>query len=373
MEKLMEAKPMDDLRGPDLRGKVPTPALVVDVAAAERNHATALSLLGDGQWLRPHFKAHKTTALAALQHGERVRGVCCQTSAEALVLAKARFDDIMVTNQVVDGFALDELTDAARLATVSALVDDAAHVALLEQAARKAGRRIGVLIEIELGMNRCGADPDGPGLIELAAMIARSPGLTLGGIQAYDGHVAGVADPVDRRARAEASAAITRRVVERLRAAGHAVPIVAGCSTAHMPFVAGLGVWTDIQAGSYLLMDGAYGSYGDLPFEPALWLEATVIHASTGRFVLDGGLKQLAVDRGPPQWVADMAAATRLSDEHCVVVASGSGLRVGDRTRLLPRHVDPTVNLHQAIWLVRGNEVRAVAVDGRRAGFGATD
>lgn len=354
----------------DLRGKVPTPALVVDVAAAGRNHATALSLLGDDQWLRPHFKAHKTTALAAMQGGERVRGICCQTSAEALVLAKAGFDDIMVTNQIVDAFALDELAAAARLATVSALVDDAAHVGLLEQAARKAGRGIGALIEIELGMNRCGVDPDGQGLIELAAMIRRSPELTLDGIQAYDGHVAGVADPRDRRSRAEASAATTRRAADRLRDAGHEARIVAGCSTAHMPFVAELGVWTDIQAGSYLLMDGAYGSYGDLPFEPALWLEATVIHASAGRFVLDGGLKHLAVDRGPPQWTGDMHAVTRLSDEHCVVAAPASGLSVGHRTRLLPRHVDPTVNLHQALWLVHAEEVKPVAVDGRRIAFG---
>lgn len=354
----------------DLRGKVPTPALVVDVAAAGRNHALALSLLGEGQWLRPHFKAHKTTALAAMQGGERVRGICCQTSAEALVLAKAAFDDIMVTNQIVDAFALDELAAAAKLARVSALVDDAAHVALLEQAARKAGRGIGALIEIELGMNRCGIDPDGPGLLELAAMIARSPNLTLDGIQAYDGHVAGVADPGDRRNRAEASAAITRRAVDRLRSAGHDAPIVAGCSTAHMPFVAELGVWTDIQAGSYLLMDGAYASYGDLPFEPALWLEATVIHASAGRFVLDGGLKHLAVDRGPPQWAGDVNAVTRLSDEHSVVVAAGSGLSVGHRARLLPRHVDPTVNLHQALWLVHGDAVEPAAVDGRRVAFG---
>lgn len=353
-----------------IRPAPPSPALVVDVEAAGRNHALALSLLGKGQWLRPHFKAHKTTALAALQSGPQARGFCCQTSWEALALARAGFDDIMVTNQIVDPFSLDELAAAARLCRVSALVDDVAHVRLLEQAARKAGRPIGALIEIEVGMNRCGADPRGVAVIELATMIRRSPDLTLDGIQAYDGQTAGLADPEARRAQALATAEIAQQTVDRMRSAGFEVPVVAGCSTAHMPFVAELGVWTDIQAGSYLLMDGAYGSYPDLAFEAALWLEATVIHVSAGRFVLDGGLKQLAVDRGPPQWVGDMSAALRLSDEHCVVAASPAGLAMGDRTRVLPRHVDPTVNLHGTVWLVRNGAARPACVDGRRGASG---
>lgn len=359
------------MRNADPMPMLPSPALVVDEAAAGRNHALALSLLGDGQWLRPHFKAHKTTALAALQRGRKVRGICCQTSWEALVLARAGFDDIMVTNQIVDPWALEELAAAARLSRVSALVDDLAHVPLLEQAAREARRPIGVLVEIEVGMNRCGIDPAGGALPELAAAIAASDDLVFDGIQAYDGQTAGVADPAARRAKAGVTADLARRAVDRLNAHGFEVGIVAGCSTGHMPFVAELGLWTDIQAGSYLLMDGAYGAYPDLPFEPALWLDATVIHASRDRFVLDAGLKQLAVDRGPPQWAGDQNAPVRLSDEHCVVAAAPRGLAVGARTRLLPRHVDPTVNLHQTLWIAGEETARAVAVDGRREAVAA--
>ena len=133
-----------------------------------------------------------------------------------------------------------------------------------------------------------------------------------------------------------------------------------------MPFVADLDVWTDIQAGSYLLMDGTYRTYPDLPFEPALWLDATVIHRSPDRFVLDAGLKQLAVDRGAPQWSGDLEAGARLSDEHCVVMAAPGALAVGSRTRLLPRHVDPTVSLHRTLWLADRGTATAANVDGVR-------
>jgi D-serine deaminase-like pyridoxal phosphate-dependent protein len=348
------------------RGGPPTPALVVDAAAAERNQAMAVSLLGKGQVLRPHFKAHKTTALARMQLAGGVTGFCCQTSWEALAMARAGFDDIMLTNQVVDPTALAELVEAAKLARLSALVDAGEHVDLLARAAKSAGRAIGVLIEVETGMKRCGVEADSDALLLLAEAIAGAPGLIFDGVQAYDGHVAGTADPVARRVAAARSAAIAQTAVDRLTAMGMKPRIVAGLSTAHMPFCAELDVWTDVQAGSYLLMDGIYSGYGDLPFERALMLEGTVIHASTGRFVINGGLKQFAADRGPPQWVGDMAAPARLSDEHCVVAAENHGLAIGDRARLQPRHLDPTINMHAALWLERDGAFERVAVDGRR-------
>ncbi len=241
-----------------------------------------------------------------------------------------------------------------------------AHVGLLEATARRAGVRFGVLVEIELGMKRCGVAPQSRDLLDLAGAIAASDVLSFKGVQAYDGHLAGVADPAVRRRGAEKSRELTELAVGRLRSNGFQVPIVAGCSTGHMPFVRDLEVWTDIQAGSYLLMDGAYADLSDLAFEKALFGLATVIHRSPERVVLDIGLKHLAVDHGNPVWTGDPSVPLRLSDEHtAVAVSPAATLAVGDRTFVLPRHVDPTINLHPALWLLENGAVSAAPVDGR--------
>ncbi len=350
----------------DQLSAVPTPALVVDVAAARRNHAKAVAALGPHQVLRPHFKAHKSLALAQLQLDNGATSICCQTSWEALVLARAGMKDVMLTNQIVDPAALAEAVEAARLTRLSVLVDCQRHVELLEAAAASAAVCIGVLIEIELGMRRCGVGPESAELLALAAAIETSPHLSLVGIQAYDGHVAGISDPEARRTAAGRSRDLTLQAVNRLRAAGFGAPVVAGLSSGHLPFVSAMDVWTDVQAGSYLLMDGAYGNCPDLDLEQAFFALATVIHRSPERIVLDLGLKQLAVDRGLPNWIGDATASLRLSDEHAgIAVQPSSPLAVGDRTFVIPRHIDPTINLHPALWLYENGVVTASPIEGR--------
>lgn len=284
------------------------------------------------------------------------------------MLATAGVPDIMVTNQIVDAAALEELVAAAKHAGVSALVDDIAHVTALDTAAARAGVTIGAIVEIDTGMRRCGVPADSEALIVLATAIRESRALSFAGLQAYDGHVAAIADPQSREEAAAHTTAQAALALDRLKAMGITVATVAGCSTGHMPFLGKLGLWTDIQAGSYLLMDGVYGGYVDLEFRQALFALATVIHRSPDRIVLDIGLKQLAVDRGNPSWIDDPSAVLRLSDEHAVIATAGpSPLRVGDRTWIVPRHVDPTVNLHPMLWLWDGDAVRPAAIDGRMA------
>jgi D-serine deaminase-like pyridoxal phosphate-dependent protein len=343
---------------------VPTPALVVDLAVARANHARALALLeGSGATLRPHFKAHKCTGLAKLAHG--TGAVSCQTSWEALALATAGFTDIMLTNQVVDPAALAELVAAAHRARISVLVDDPGHIDRLQAAAGRGGVALDVLIEVDVGMHRCGVAPGSDDLLALAAAVAAAPALRLIGIQAYEGHVTAIADPAERRRATAESAAAAKVAVDRLRAAGYAVPVVGGGATCTLPFIAGLGIWTDVQAGSYLLMDGVFGEFPDLAFDLALFAVTTVIHRSKGRIVVDAGLKQLGVDRGNPTWLADPGATLRLSDEHAKVMSAAALPAVGERTLFLPRHVDPTVNLHPVLWICDAGTVAAVDVDGR--------
>jgi 3-hydroxy-D-aspartate aldolase len=249
------------------------------------------------------------------------------------------------------------------------LADDVRQVRLLSAAAVEAGVELDVLVEVDLGMRRCGVPPDSDALIDVATAVAGAARLRFAGIQAYEGHVAGIADPAARRAALDTAAGLLRRAIERVTAAGLAVETVGGGSTGTLPYLAPHGLWNDIQAGSYLLMDGVYSAFPDLPFEPALFALATVIHRSESWFVLDGGLKQLSVDRGMPAWLGDPAATLRLSDEHTVVRDSSAALPdVGERTLLQPRHIDPTINLHPTLWLYEGDTVAPVAVDGRMGG-----
>ncbi len=200
----------------------------------------------------------------------------------------------------------------------------------------------------------------------LASAIEASDVLHFAGLQSYDGQITGVADPAARRQGAGESNALTKRAIERLQAVGIAVPMVAGCATAHLPFIRDMDAWTDIQAGSYLLMDGAYGAFPDLDYGRALFALGSVIHRSPQRIVLDIGLKHMAVDRGPPVWSDDPSASVRLSDEHAsIAVSPGSPIAVGDRTFLLPSHIDPTINLHPTLWLLDNGIVTPAPVDGR--------
>lgn len=351
---------------------VGTPALVIDVDTATTNHrrlAESASRLA----LRPHFKAHKTTALLRLQP-VAPSAVCTQTAAEALVCARAGVEDVLITNQVVDGRGLDAAVEAARHASVSALADDAAHVELLGAAARRAGVEVGVAVEIDVGMRRCGLDPGSDALPALVELILATDGLRFIGLQAYEGHAAGIADPGRRQDAVAASGELIASALDRLDGATD-VPWVGGGSTATTALTDRLGPWTETQAGSYLLMDGAYGAMADLPFDHALFLLVTVLHRSPGRLVVDAGLKSVAVDRGAPVPVGAGMSITRVSDEHAVIDLADGAVAppIGTRLLLIPGHVDPTMNLHPSVALVRGalgderpELLDVVPVDGRR-------
>jgi len=175
---------------PSALDRLPTPCLVVDAAAAGRNiRRCADFFAAQRAALRPHFKAHKCTTLMRQQlaAGSCV-GVTCQTSWEALVLARAGFPDILIANQVVDAAALDELAEAAAIARLTVAVDDDAQVGLLAAAASRHGVPVGVLIELDVGAGRCGLPLGDPSLVPLAEQIARQDRLSFRGLQAYEGH-----------------------------------------------------------------------------------------------------------------------------------------------------------------------------------------
>ncbi|MGZ8764428.1 MAG: alanine racemase [Acidimicrobiia bacterium] len=315
---------------------LPTPALVVDADALEHNLTTMAAAL-PGVTCRPHVKAHKTTALARRQYELGHLAFTCATPREVLGMAAAGLgDDLLLANETVDPDRLRAMADADARVTVA--VDSAATVA----AAASAGLKE-VVVDVDVGLPRCGCLPDDAGRI---ADAARVRGLEVRGVMGYEGHVVG---NDDRAWRAEQ----TERCMAKLLRAHEVVggDLVSGGGTGTFD----LNTWcTEIQAGSYALMDTAYGKLG-LPFRRALWVEATVISVSTrssakGWVVADCGLKALSMDHGDP--TIDGADVLFCSDEHITFTpADGGPLTVGDRIRVWPAHVDPTVAYHERMHL----------------------
>jgi D-serine deaminase-like pyridoxal phosphate-dependent protein len=339
---------------------VDTPALLLDLDALERNLTRmADAVAGKPVRLRPHAKTHKCPAIALRQMAHGAVGVCCQKVGEAEAMVLGGVPDVYVSNQIVGASKLARLAALARQARVTTCVDDPAHVRPLSEAARAFGVELTVLVEIDVGSNRCGIAPGAPAAA-LAREIAAAPGLRFAGLQAYHGSAQHRRTVAERR---EAVQSATARVVETREAlarAGLPCETVTGGGTGTFTFERDSGVYNELQVGSYVFMDADYAQNLDADGQPArafehsLFVWATVMSRPTpGRALLDAGLKALAMDSGPPT-LPDHPGAVfeRASDEHGrLALADGvKGLAIGDKVRLIPGHCDPTVNLYD--WYV---------------------
>jgi len=314
-----------------------TPALLVDADAFDHNLRTMSAAL-PGPRLRPHVKAHKCTRLAALQAGLGHRTFTCATVREVVGMAEAGLgEDLLLANEVVDRRALARL---GRLdARVTVAVDS---VATIEAAA--AGGIREVLVDVNVGLPRCGCAVEDAGRL---AELAQTSGLRVRGVMGYEGHAVGLQD---RAMRAETTRAAMEVLARAHREVGGQVVSAGGTGTYDLNTLA-----TEIQAGSYALMDIAYAGL-DIPFRQALTVLATVISVSAnGYAVADCGLKALGMDHGNPA-LASGEDVYLVSDEH-VTFGTGTPVAVGDRVRVLPAHVDPTVAYHERMHLVRDGEV----------------
>ena len=311
-----------------------TPALAVEAGILDANLALLASRL-PGSRLRPHVKAHKCTALARRQAALGNRAFTCATIREVEGMVAAGLgDDLLLANEVVNATRLGRLRDAAR---ITVAVDSAATV----EAAARAGLRE-VLIDVNVGLPRCGCAPDEAGGL---ADLARARGLTVRGVMGYEGQLMLLPD---REARAAGTAEAMRLLLAAHAAVGGDVISAGGTGTWD------LNTWaTEIQAGSYALMDTAYAKL-DLPFRVALTVLATVVSASASHAVADCGLKALGMDHGNPS--IDGATVLFCSDEHVTFVPAAP-VRPGDRVRVWPAHVDPTVAYHERVHLVDGDRV----------------
>jgi D-serine deaminase-like pyridoxal phosphate-dependent protein len=328
---------------------LPTPALVVDTTALTRNLDTMTAAL-PGDRLRPHVKAHKCTALAREQATRGHLGFTGATPRELLGLARAGLGhDLLLANESVDDTRLRALAGSGARVTVA--VDSEATI---DAAARNGIRE--VLVDINVGIPRCGVRADDAAAI---ADLARDRGLTVRGTMGYEGHAVLVAERGERTALTDASMALLARAHT---AVGGEILSGGGTGTYDVNTIA-----TEIQAGSYALMDTAYAKLG-IPFDLALAVVATIIHSNPKWAVADCGLKALGMDHGNP--AIDDADVLFCSDEHVAFTPRGTArgtargsARVGDRVLVWPAHVDPTVAYHETLQLADGPGIDAAVID----------
>jgi D-serine deaminase-like pyridoxal phosphate-dependent protein len=316
-------------------GDLTTPALLVEAGQLEHNLATMAAALPGGR-LRPHVKAHKCTALASRQAAHGHLGFTCATTLEAEGLARAGLGtDLLLANEVVDVDRLTTLSQSGARVTVA--VDSDETIAAVATAG------IGeVVVDVNVGLPRCGCAPESAGRL---AEAARSRGLVVRGVMGYEGHVVGLEH---RAQRVEMVGAAMELLLRAHNDVGGELISAGGTGTYDIN-----GWATEIQAGSYALMDSAYAKLA-LPFGQALTLLATVVSVSPGWAVADSGAKALGMDHGNP--TIEGAEVWFCSDEHLTFVPA-EVTRVGDRVRVIPSHVDPTVAYHERMFVVDGEDV----------------
>jgi D-serine deaminase-like pyridoxal phosphate-dependent protein len=329
---------------------LPTPALCVDIEAFERNIDRMHGFFKNRPCgIRPHVKAHKTPAIARIQiDAGSCTGLCCAVISEAEIFADHGFDDMLIANEICDPKKIDRLRTLDKRVTLTVAVDSLRAIEILE------GTGLRVLVDVNIGLPRCGCAPSDAVSIAQAADAA---GLRVVGVMGYEGHVTIMEDVEERAGATRKAIGILISVVDELKDAGFDTGIVSAGSTLSYDVTGTIDGVTEIQAGSYALMDTLFAASS--PFEEALRCMTTLTSVQGNIAVLDAGLKTMSVDHGDPKLPEDVAADVLfLSDEHTTLATRDGFSEVpGDRIWLRPSHVDPTVNLHDKLFAFRGDEV----------------
>jgi D-serine deaminase-like pyridoxal phosphate-dependent protein len=331
-----------------------TPALVVDLDVFEANvRAMSAMLEGTGKTVRPHAKTHRTPDLARRQLGGSAVGVTCATVGEAEAMVAAGVDDVLIANEVVEPAKLVRLAALGREARVTVAADDPAPVEALSRAAVSAGTTIGVLVDVDIVLHRCGVTSLEEA-IEVADAIDRHPGVRLAGIMGYEGRFR--ADVDDRAARISGAYLRLSEVRDALVEAGFPVEVVSAAGTSTLREAIADPAITELQCGVYALMEPQLEAL-DLPFRCATTIRGTVISRHPGRAVLDIGRRVVGVEYGPPRPQGFEADSVVINDEHAILALPGPLPELGSHLDLVPGQIRTTFNLHDHVWVSRGGTI----------------
>jgi D-serine deaminase-like pyridoxal phosphate-dependent protein len=354
------------------RDEIPTPALLLDLDRFERNlERMAAHVRAAGKRIRPHAKTHRCPEIARRQVAAGALGVACAKLGEAEVMARAGVRGLLITTEVVAPSAIRRLTRlVAEAPDTMVVVDNAENVEALARVAAEDRVRLDVLVDIDVGGRRTGAQP-GDAAVALGRAVTRHASLRLRGLQGYAGHCAHVIGWAQRREASHKAMAPLMDTRARFEAAGLPVEIVAGGSTGTYDIDVELPGLTELQSGSYCVMDVDYrrigGRSGEVnrDFEMALTVATTVVSVPTvDRAMVDGGLKAFSTDKAfPPEAVERPGVEYGFAgDEHgrLTITDPSRAPRLGERIEFFPPHCDPTINLYDRVWCVRGPKVEAV-------------
>ncbi len=340
--------------------QIPTPALLLDLDEFESSLARmAREVKQAGKKLRPHAKAHKCVEIAKRQIAAGAVGMCVATVNEAELLARAGIGDLLLTSPLADPLKM------ARMVATGAMVvvDHVAQVEWYQEAALAANTQVAVLVDLDVGDHRTGATPEQA--IDVALAVDQASHLWLRGVQAYSVRGSHGANPEERRKISEEVFGLATAVRAAMASHGLHTDVTSGGSTGTWEVDLTLPDVTEIQAGSYVLMDLAYRRLG-LDFPNSLTVLTTVISANHADFVtVDGGYKAFSADRGYGPEAVGLSGSTGYrwgGDEfgYLDIKECGTKLRVGSRIGFVPPHCDPTVNLYDRIYACRGHQVEAI-------------
>jgi D-serine deaminase-like pyridoxal phosphate-dependent protein len=339
-----------------------TPSLLLDLDAVERNlDRMQQALAGSSVRARPHTKTHKVPNLALMQLQRGAIGICCAKLGEAEVMAAGGVGPILLTTEVVGDAKISRLLGVAQQAEIITVVDDAVAAERLSEAVGALGLRLDCLIDVNVGQNRTGVEPGAPA-VTLAEKLDGLSGLRLVGLQGYEGHLQHIKEPEARREANASAMQLLSQTAELLTEKGHRAEIVSTAGTGTFRYAMEWPRVTEIQPGSYVVMDSDYASVGGVGFENALSVLVSVVSTQrAGAAVVDSGYKTLSSDSGAPAVKGLDATFGFMGDEHGkLTFEGGCPLASGDKVELIPSHCDTTINLHDVYYVTRGGYVVAV-------------
>lgn len=344
---------------------ISTPALIVEEEIFRANAEKMKKLLcGKSLKLRPHYKSHKCAEIAHEQIENGAIGMTCAKLDEAIDLCDSGIEDILIANQIVDKKKVARLAALALDCRLTVCVDNESNIRDIESAAALLGSTVHCLIEYEIGMERCGVATKEE-VARLARVIGECKHLVFDGIQAYAGHISHEVSGEERISLTRANAVKIKELISYLESQGIAVKTLSGGSTGTSLIKADMGLYTELQAGSYLFMDSTYKELG-LPFENSLFILATVVSVNDSITVVDAGVKSCGVDQGMPECVGFTVSHIVASEEHLQLHNPSKKFKIGDKVMLIPGHCCSTVNLHDKIYFVADGKVKSrVAVSAR--------
>lgn len=354
--------------------EIDTPALLIDLPTMEGNLKRMADFFSHRECkLRPHAKTHKCPLIALRQLDLGAIGMTCAKLGEAESMVEAGIRSVLIANQIVGPTKISRLIDLAQRSEPVVAVDNEENVEALSSAASARGIEIEALVEVDIGMGRCGVQP-GEAALALAQQIDRAPGLSFAGLMGYEGHLVFIPSQEERTRRCREAMGLLLETKEMIESCGLAVKILSGGGTGTYAITGQIPGITEVQAGSYLFMDTRYRTIEGLEdFQCALTLLATVIsRPHPRRAIIDAGMKAITHEFGMPA-LKDLPGAKLISlaEEHGIITLDETDrdLKVGDKIELIVSHGCTTINLHDHYFVMSNGSLQAVWPIAARGAF----